>query len=285
MDARPAPPQPCFIDYLKRTQDLFKISFHWSIVALQCCISFYCRAKWISHTRTYIPSVSDFLPIQITTEHWEGSPVPPSRLSLVIYFIPSSMALQCSCLEKPMDRGAWGAIVPGVPKSQRVTTEVTWHVYIVSSPWDELPVFRSELRQFGCPWPFELVGVPGRCQVRAWTPWPGCLPASAVTLSTRLPLMSIATLGWSAARVSSWQLIFSEQLVGMGLWGCAQSHKTLRLSLNGHHLSSWCVWIAAALLIGQQSLALRKSSVLNPHRPVLSFGPLISFGILTKSVN
>ena len=26
--------------------------------------------------------------------------------------------LQCSCLENSMDRGAWGAIVPGVTKSQ-----------------------------------------------------------------------------------------------------------------------------------------------------------------------
>ena len=33
-----------------------KINFYWSIVALQCCVSSYCRAKWISHTCTYIPS-------------------------------------------------------------------------------------------------------------------------------------------------------------------------------------------------------------------------------------
>ena len=32
----------------------FFLSFYWSIVALQCCISFYCIAKWISCTCTYI---------------------------------------------------------------------------------------------------------------------------------------------------------------------------------------------------------------------------------------
>ena len=33
--------------------------------------------------------------------------------------------LQCSCLENPMDRGAWGATVHGVAKSQIRLTDMT----------------------------------------------------------------------------------------------------------------------------------------------------------------
>ena len=37
--------------------------FLLEIVALQCCVSFYSTAKWISCTYTYISSFLDFLPI------------------------------------------------------------------------------------------------------------------------------------------------------------------------------------------------------------------------------
>ena len=42
---------------------LFFWFFFWSIVALQCCVSFYYIPKWISYMHTYIPSFLDFLPI------------------------------------------------------------------------------------------------------------------------------------------------------------------------------------------------------------------------------
>ena len=48
---------------------LFSFFFNWSIVALQCCVNVYCRAKWICCMYPSIPSFSDFLPIKVATEH------------------------------------------------------------------------------------------------------------------------------------------------------------------------------------------------------------------------
>ena len=41
----------------------FKTFFYWSIVDLQCCVSFRCTAKWISYTYTHIYSFLDYFPI------------------------------------------------------------------------------------------------------------------------------------------------------------------------------------------------------------------------------
>ena len=38
-------------------------TFHWSLVALQSCVSFCCAVKWASYTYTSTPSFLDFLPI------------------------------------------------------------------------------------------------------------------------------------------------------------------------------------------------------------------------------
>ena len=38
--------------------------------------------------------------------------------------------LQCSCLENPMDRGAWRAIVLWVEKSQRRLKQLSMHTHI-----------------------------------------------------------------------------------------------------------------------------------------------------------
>ena len=75
---------------------IFLINFYWSIVALQCCVSFYRTAKWISYTYTYIPSFWDFLPIYVTTEHWVEFPELYSRFSLVTYFMHSINSIYMS---------------------------------------------------------------------------------------------------------------------------------------------------------------------------------------------
>ena len=52
-------------------------------------VSFYGTAQWISHLQTHLPSFLDFLPIEVTTEHWVEFPGLYSRSYLVIYFIHS----------------------------------------------------------------------------------------------------------------------------------------------------------------------------------------------------
>ena len=61
----------------------FKITFYWRIIPLQC-VTFYCIAKWISQIDTRNPSLLDFLPSQVSTEHWAELPVLRGRVSWLI---------------------------------------------------------------------------------------------------------------------------------------------------------------------------------------------------------
>lgn len=73
--------------------------FEWSVVALLCCVSFYCTAKCLSHTCTCVPSFLDFLPTQVTTEHQAEFPVLFSRFSLVISSLHSANSV---CVSSPI---------------------------------------------------------------------------------------------------------------------------------------------------------------------------------------
>ena len=74
----------------------FLKNFYWSIVDLQCCVSFRCSAKWISYIYIYVPislpscvSLPPTLPIpplKVVTKHRADLPVLCGCFPLASYF-------------------------------------------------------------------------------------------------------------------------------------------------------------------------------------------------------
>ena len=110
-------------------------NFYRRIADLQCCVSFYCIAKWVGYSCTYIPPFLDFLPIYVTTGllcSSKGLPCSSNgKESACNAGDPGSIPgsgrsseegngnpLQYSCLENPMDRRTWWVPVHRVVKSQ-----------------------------------------------------------------------------------------------------------------------------------------------------------------------
>ena len=50
--------------------------------------SFCCTIKWVSYLYTYLSSLADFHPIQVTTDHWVEFSKLYNRFSLAVCFIP-----------------------------------------------------------------------------------------------------------------------------------------------------------------------------------------------------
>ena len=90
----------------------------WSIVYLQCYISFRYTVKWFSYT--YIYSFSDSCPILVVTEYWVEFPVLYSRSLLSIYTATAKPLQSCPTLCDPIDSSPPGSAVPGILQARIV---------------------------------------------------------------------------------------------------------------------------------------------------------------------
>ena len=68
-------------------------TIYWSIIDLQCCISFRCTAKWPSYSYAYTHSFVDSFPIKVVKEYCIEFPALYIRSLLIIYSIRSTVCM------------------------------------------------------------------------------------------------------------------------------------------------------------------------------------------------
>ena len=93
---------PCFLCSIYHTVRSLQVcllvrlwdssSFYWSIIDLQCCLSFWCTAKWFSYTSIYLFFII-FFPIVVYYRILNTFPVLYSRTLLFMCFKYSSFYL------------------------------------------------------------------------------------------------------------------------------------------------------------------------------------------------
>ena len=126
-----------FFLILKVLSKAFEVLFFFQLeyICFTCCVSFCCRAKWISYTYTHISSFLDFLPVSVTTEHQVELLVQSSSFSSVIYFIHEKkvevlVAQSCLTLCDPMD------CTYQAPQSVEFSRQEYWNGLPLPSPED-----------------------------------------------------------------------------------------------------------------------------------------------------
>ena len=129
--------------FLTNIDKIFKTNFYWSIVDLQCCVSFRCStSESVSVTYIYI-YVYMYVYTHTHMRSPGGSGSKESACNVGdLSSIPGSgrspgkengNPVQYSCLENTMDRRAWQATVHRVTKSQTQLSDFTF-IYICVYP-------------------------------------------------------------------------------------------------------------------------------------------------------